>query len=221
MRHVKLITAAIMAIAAISALTATTAFGAQAEGFLPTTPEFIGSGAGGKLLTLGGKEIKCGATSIAAGTYATDSHGSTSITYTKCKAFGLFAANSLGDASETILAPSLWLLCLIEPKALKYGIWIEPTTEVHIEAAGKLVKVTGGLIGEIGINAKSLKKTQTFKQKGGDPEPKTCTGADGKLKTANQLTTEDGGTGETSALEGTATTEAKDKTTEIEIMDGI
>ncbi len=220
MRYLKLITAAVMALAVISALTAGAAFGAQAEGFLPTTNKFIGTGLGGKLETLGGKVTECGKTTITAGTYETDSHGKATIEYSKCKAFGLFTANSLGDKSEIILAPSTYLLCLITPQTLEYGVFIELTTPIHVEAAGKLLTLAGGIIGKIVENTASLKKTLTFKASKGDSEPKTCTGVEGKVKEANLTLTEDGGKAESSGFTGTATIESEDKVTKVEIMDG-
>ena len=190
MRHLKLITAALVAIAAITALTATAALGAQAEGFLPIT-SFTGKGGEGKVETLGGKVTTCKAFTVTGGA-ETDSHGTATIDYTGCTAFGIFAATSLGEASGTILAPSLWLLCLIEPKTLTYGIWLESKAPVHIEAGGKLVELEGGVIGSIEKNASSTTKTVTFKATTGDPDPKTCTGVDGKTKTVSATTEEDG-----------------------------
>jgi hypothetical protein len=219
MKHIKLIAVAIMALAAITATTASSAY-AKAEGLLPEKTNFIGAGKGGRLLTLGGKEIKCGVTNILSGTMETDSHGTVDIHFLECKAFGIFAANSLGDLAGTILSVNLWLICLIEPKTLVFGIWIEPATPVHIEAGGILVTVQGGLIGKITTNPLSLKKTVTFEQASGDPKPTSCIGTGLETKKANQTTTEDKGKAESSALEGTATLEAANKTTEMELMDG-
>jgi hypothetical protein len=218
MKHIKLIAAAIMALAAITATTASSAYANEAEGLLLKS-NFIGKGLGGKLLTLSGKEIKCETTNILSGTMETDSHGTVDIHFEKCKAFGVFSAKSLGDAEGVILSINLWLICLIEPKTLVFGIWIEPATPVHIEAAGILVTVQGGLIGKITPNGKSKTKTVTFEQAGGDTKIPSCTGTDGKTKTANQTTTEDKGTPNSSALEGTATLEAS-PAKELELMDG-
>ncbi len=220
MKHLKLIALAVMALAAITATTETAALGAQAEGFLPGATNFIGSGSGGKTETLGGKATSCTKTSILSGTMESDSHGKMDIHFSGCTAFGIFSANSLGDSAGTVLAISLWLLCLIEPKALKYGIWIELATPTHIEAGGILVTVQGGIIGEIGANARSLKKTSKFAETKGDPTVKSCTGVDGKTKTASQTYTEDGGTASSSGLQEEITIEPENKTTEIEIMDG-
>ena len=222
MRQLKLIAVAVMALAAIAS-TAATAYGAQAEGFLPKLPGFfIGSGGEGKLETLAGTSIVCKATNILSGTMETDSHGTVDVHYTGCKALGAFAANSKGDGAEVILAPSLWLLCLIEPKV--YGEWIEPreTVIVEVKAAGAKLAVTGGVIGKITENAKSLKKSISFKATKGDSEPKTCTGMDGKTKTVNQTTELNANKKpESSGLTGSATIEAENKTTEVEIMPGI
>jgi hypothetical protein len=219
MKHIKLIAAAIMALAAITATTASSAY-AKAEGLLPEKTNFIGSGTGGKVLTLGGKELKCGKTNILSGTMETDSHGTIDIHFTECKAFGIFAANSLGDTSGTVLAVMLWLLCLIEPKKLEFGIWGEPATPVHMEAGGILTTLQGGLIAKIAANPLSLKKTITFEQAGGDPKPTSCIGTGLETKKANQTLTEDKGKAESSAYEGSATLEAANKTTEMELMDG-
>jgi hypothetical protein len=212
----------VVAVMALAAITAMTAAAAVAEpGFLPKS-NFIGKGTGGKLVTTNKGTIECGGVNILSGVMETDSHGTADIHYEKCKAFGLFAAKSLGDASETILAPgSVWLLCLIEPKTLVWGLWVEvnPASPVHVEAGGKLVEVKGGIIGKITENKKSLTKKLEFKQKASLSDPSECTGTDGKVKKANQLTQEDGKAPETSALEGNATVEAEDKKTEMEIMD--
>jgi hypothetical protein len=222
MRHLRRFTVAIMALAAITATTAATAataYANQAEGLLPAKTNFIGTGKGGKLLTLGGKEIKCEADSVT-GSPETDSHGTGTITYEKCKAFGIFGINSLGDSSGTILIPGSGLLCLIEPKKLEFGIFTEPTAPIHLEAAGILVTLQGSYISSITPNVLSLRKTLTSTQKGGDLTVTSCTGVDGKIKTANLTLTEDKGTPESAALELTATEEAADKKTEGEIMDG-
>jgi len=225
MRQLKLFAVAVMAFAAITAATASTVFGARAEGFLPKLAGFfIGSGTGGTLEALGGLSVSCTATSILEGTMETDSHGTVGIHYTGCKALGAFAANSKGDAAGTVLVPSIWLLCLIATKTLEYGIWIEPVGTVIIEvpAAGAKLSKTGGGIARIVENKLSLKKTLTFKGTKGDTEPKTCTGTDGKIKTANQtIELNENKKPESEALTGSLTIEAENKKTEVEIMDGI
>jgi hypothetical protein len=191
----------------------------QAGGLLPEKTNFAGTGKTNKIVALGGTEIKCEATNILSGTMETDHHGTVDIHFEKCKAFGLFEANSLGDKAGVILSVDLWLLCLITPTTLVWGIWLEPAKPLHLETAGKLLTIKGGLIGKIVGNSKSLKKTITFTQKAGDTATTSCVGMDGKTKTANQTIEEDKGKPESSALEGEATTEAEDKKTELEIMD--
>jgi hypothetical protein len=219
MRYLKLIAAATMAIAAITATTATAALAAQAEGFLPLTT-FTGTSAKGGNLETAAAKIECAKASILSGTMETDSHGTVDIHYEGCKAF-FFAANSLGDASGVILGLSLWLLCLIEPKTLVYGIWIEPSSPVHIEipGAGQLLSVTGGIIGKITANAKSPKKTIVFEGEKGKAKPTSCTGMDGKTKTVNQTSElNENKKPEGSNFKGEATIEGAK---EVEIMDGI
>jgi hypothetical protein len=220
MRHLKLIAAAIIALAAITTTTATATYANQAEGLLPEKTNFIGTGKGGKVITLSGKELKCEATNILSGTMATDSHGTIDIHFEKCKAFGIFAANSLGDTSGTVLAVMLWLLCLIEPKTLVFGIWLEPATPVHMEAGGILTTLQGGLIAKITANPLSLKKTITFEQKGGDTGIASCIGTGLETKKATFTLTEDKGKAESAAYQGSATIEAADKKTELVLMDG-
>jgi hypothetical protein len=222
MRYLKLIAAATMAIAAITAATATAALAAQAEGFLPQT-NFIGESAKGVTFETASATLICKKASILSGTMATDSHGTVDIHYEQCTAFG-FPANSLGDASGVILGLSLWLLCLIEPKTLEFGIWIEPVSPVHIEipGVGQLLLVTGGIIGKIVSNKKALKQTIKFEGEKGKPKPTSCTGTDGKTKTANQTSElNENKKPEGMNLKGDATQEASDKKTEVEIMDGI
>jgi len=224
MRQLKLIAAAVMALAAITSIAASTASGAQAEGFLPKLAGFfIGEGKGGKLESLAGTTLTCTATKIDEGSMETDSHGTVNIHYTGCKALGAFAANSKGDAAETILAPSSWLLCLINSATLEYGIWLEPvgTVIIEVKAAGAKLAVTGGVIGKIVENKKSLQKTLEFKGTKGDPEPKTCTGMDGKVKTVNgTIELNENKKPETGDVVCVEIVFAADKKTEVEIMDG-
>jgi hypothetical protein len=215
MRYLKLIAAAVIALAAITT-TAATAYGNQAEGFLPTT-KFLGTSKVGTITTLAGKEIKCTRANVLSGSLETDSHGTLDIHFEECTAFGIFAANSLGDNTGVILEVVLLLLCLIEPKKLLFGIWIEPATPVHVEAAGILTTLQGGIIGTITPNANGLHKTITFKQKGGDPEPTTCTGTKGETKTANATLAEDKGKPESHGFAGEFNLEFS---TAIELMDG-
>jgi hypothetical protein len=215
-RYLGLIAAAAVALVAI---TATAAAASQAGGFLPTT-NFIGSSSGGRFVFAGGAEIKCNAMSILSGTMETDSHGTIDIHYEGCVTVP-FTLTTLGDKSGVLLVPSLWLLCLIEPKTLAWGLWIEPDTPVHIEGFAGLKSLKGGVIARIIGNAKSLKKTLEFNQSGGFSTPNTCTGMDGKVKTANLSIQEDASKESNSlAFEGKATIESETKKTEVEIMDG-
>jgi hypothetical protein len=213
MRHLKLIAAAVTALAAIFAIAAGAA--SAEPGFLPAQ-NFKGSGAGGSLNTLGGLfSITCTGTNVLSGVMTTDSKGTADIHFTGCTALGA-AVNSLADSAGVILAPSNWELCLINEKELKWGVWLEPTSPVHINLPlSELTVVVGGVIGEITPNELSEAKKLKFTGKGGDPTPSTCGG-----KTANQTSEKnESKTKEMSALTGEATLESETKGNTIQIMD--
>jgi hypothetical protein len=213
MRQLKLITAAIAVLAALTALTAASAF--AEEGFLPTT-NFVGSGTGGKLQALGSLEITCTKTSILSGVMTNDKSGTVDVHYSGCSAFG-FPANSLGDASGVILAPSNWELCLLNSTTLEFAIFLAPKAAVHIEVPlfGALIIVNGGVWGKITPNTKGKTKTISFSETSGDPAIASC-GGKASTQTAEE---NENGKKEMSGLNGSATVEAENKTTEIEIMD--
>jgi hypothetical protein len=202
-----------MAIAAIAASTA------QAEeGALPTTT-FTGKSGGGTLETLKEEKITCSATNILEGVMTSDSQGKVaSVHVTGCKAttaFGNFALNSLGDEKEVVLATNLLgSICL--NAGIFYLFFEYPAVHIEVPTIGDLWILSGSRIAEIVAKAGEKRKTVEikFKQMRGDPEPKECTGADGKLKTA-KMTVELGTTKTDDALLGSGTAEGA---SEIELM---
>ncbi len=150
MQRFKLVLAAVLAIAAITAITAATASAAE-MGFLPTTT-FTGEGGAGKLLTLMGTEIACGANTLKEGSMTNDKEGKIGhIDFTKCKALKTFAANSLNDAAETVLVDNVtYNVCFINKSTLDIGVMLHiPSPGVHIEvtAAKTLFLITGWVLG--------------------------------------------------------------------------
>jgi hypothetical protein len=212
MRHHKLIAAT----AALAAVLAGAAASANAEsGFLPAQ-NFRGSGAGGTVTTLGGIfSLKCTGTSLLSGVMTNAKKGTADIHFTGCAALGA-SVNSLGDTSGVVLAPSNWELCLINEKELKWGIWLEPTTPVHVNLPlSELQTIEGGIVAEIAPNASSENKTIKFTGTGGDPTPASCGG-----KTAKRTSEKnENKTKEMEAFTGEMTIEAETKGNKIEIMD--
>jgi hypothetical protein len=134
MYQIKGIGRVLLVLFSLAMLCATTA--SAEEGTLPqqTKPFTIASGGEAIIENLNKEPIKCtGFTGE--GTFLTksDQHATGTLTYTGCKASG-FSANTLGTTSGIIKYPTLFLICLVEPKPLAFGMLIEPTeSPVHIE----------------------------------------------------------------------------------------
>jgi hypothetical protein len=134
------------------------------EGVLPNL-SFTGSGGEVFLEFLTGDILRCTALSILEGKFLTekekDQHGTATLDYTGCMT-GAFSMHTLGDATNTLLIKVLFLVCLVEPKALVFGLLIAPVETEHIEAfAGSVLYLAkGALIAELegkGLTAKEFK----------------------------------------------------------------
>jgi hypothetical protein len=152
MKSVRLLGLSLLALLALGAFAAATA--SAEEGFLPKLASANLLGGTSILLGIGGSEIKCTKLDASTITFTTDEHGTATLKWTGCKAANLFAANSLGDAKEVILAKVLFLVCLdptnLAGKLLEpFGFAAETDEPVHLEepAVGQLQVVTGRVIG--------------------------------------------------------------------------
>jgi hypothetical protein len=177
MKQIRILGLALLALFALGAASASMA--SAEEGVLPTqTKPFTIKGAAATLLTLEKEEIKCKATS-GEGKFLekSDQHATGSFIFKECTALGL-ASNTLGDASGTIKANVLFLICLVEPKTLVFGVLIQPTETVHVEVPSvkALLLVKGAVIGE--LETTGLEGTLwniSLKGKNGDQEkPLKC-----------------------------------------------
>lgn len=145
MRRLKIVGAAIIAIIALSAVAAATASAAEPE-LLPgkAGEKYTASSGAGTLSTVKEPSIEC-KSDTASGEIKGTKTASVTIDFTGCKALKLVGAHSLGDAEGTILTGGEESLCLIKAKEVGGVIKIAP---LHIEVAGKLIEVTGSVIGE-------------------------------------------------------------------------
>jgi hypothetical protein len=162
MKRFRIIGLMLLSLLALGAFAASTA--SAEEGVLP--PEtFTGTGGAGELATLGGSNIKCTKVDILEGKFLekSDEHGLAILHFSECKAETFFPARTLGDESGIILVPILFLICLVEPVKLVFGILILPEeTTVHVEvpSLGQLVLVKGAVIAELegaGLKGKEFK----------------------------------------------------------------
>jgi hypothetical protein len=164
MKQVRIIGLMLLSLLALGAFAASTAL--AEEGVLP--PEtFSGEGGAGKLQTLNNEFIECKKVSILEGKFLTekekDQHGLADLHFSGCTAtIFKIPVNTLGDESGIILAKVLFLICLVEPVKLVFGILILPEETVHIEvpAAGELLLVKGAVIAELegaGLKGKEFK----------------------------------------------------------------
>jgi hypothetical protein len=200
---------ALVAFAALSGVAAATA---SAE-----LPEFNPGAAGTKLTAKSG----AGTLSTAAkGTFECMSDTATGeligtdknlfhihISESGCKAFGIIGAKSLGDTEGDILILIDGHLCYVNKAKKEVGVLSELTEAVHVEVAGKLLKLSGAFVAAITpINVKDKTFTIVYKQKGGTQEPVGCEGKTENLKLQEN---------ETGAIENAAlaTTEAMEFTT--------
>jgi hypothetical protein len=195
MRRSRTIGLVLLALLALGALTAAVA--SAEEGFLPLTKKgFTDLGKKAILETVSKEKIAC-AVVTSKGAFTTDSHGTVTFDFDECEVLG-FPLFSLGDPKPktikealVLVDKALFLICLIDSAALLFGIFIELTTPVHIEAEalGILLEVTGSLIGHILPKAEVGKKATLwgvdFTQKAGVQTIKECKDEKGVVKTAS------------------------------------
>jgi hypothetical protein len=152
MRRLRIIGLALLALFALGAFAAGTA--SAEEGLLPN----LTSEGSGKVMTLettNKEKISCTAVSILEARFLTekekDRHGTANLHFTGCKAEGLVPFNSLGDEKEVVLLKVLFLICLVEPTKLVFGLLIQPLETEHIEvpATKELILMKGAYIAEL------------------------------------------------------------------------
>lgn len=173
MKRLRIVGLLLLALFALGAFAASMA--SAEEGVLPAETS-TGEGGKGALETLSGESIKCTKVSIKEAKFLekSDQHGTAKLEFSGCKAFALFTevpANSLGDASEVILSNILYLICLVEPKTLVFGILIQPTATEHIEIPSlkALALVKGAVIAKKeGAELAGKEFKFSLKGKGGD-----------------------------------------------------
>ncbi|HEY3666387.1 MAG TPA: hypothetical protein VGL19_10320 [Polyangiaceae bacterium] len=135
------------------------------EGVLPNATS---SGEGGvtTLETTSKEKISCMKVLILEAKFLTekekDQHGTANLHFTGCKAEGLIPVNSLGDEKEVVLSKVLFLVCLVEPTKLIFGLLIQPIETEHTEApAVKTLRLAkGAIIAELeggGLTGKEFK----------------------------------------------------------------
>jgi hypothetical protein len=209
MRQMKILGAVFFAVVALTAIASATASAAAPE-FNPGAAgtKFTGTSGAGTLSTAAKGIIECTADTVSGElTGATKKQATATISFTGCKAFGFIGAKSLGDAEGTILVKANLELCYINKANKEVGVLTEPSEPVHVEVAGKLLKITGDAVGAITpVNLKGKKFSIVYKQKGGVQEPAGCEGKTENLKVQEN---------ETGAIEnaGEATTESTEFTT--------
>jgi hypothetical protein len=151
MKQLRIIGLALLALFALGAFTASLA--SAEEGVLPNANS---TGTGGTATLETEKEnITCTAVSIKEGKFvpleketAKDQHGTATLDFTGCKAEKAVGINTLGDEKEIILSKVLFLVCLVEPKTLQFGLLIQPIATEHLEipVTKQLLLVKGAVI---------------------------------------------------------------------------
>jgi hypothetical protein len=133
MKRLRIIGLGLLALFALGAFSASVAAGE--EGVLPNANS---TGTGSTVTYETEKEkVTCTAVKISEGKFLTekekDQHGTATLDYTGCKAEGIVGINTLGDEKEVILSKLLFLVCLVEPKTLQFGLLIQPIATEHLE----------------------------------------------------------------------------------------
>ena len=152
MRRLKITGLALLALFALGALAASMASGE--EGVLPNANS-TGEGGAATLETTNNESIKCTKVAILEGKFLTekekDQHGTANLHFTGCKAEGIVPFNTLGDEKEVLLSKVLFLVCLVEPAKLVFGILIRSLETEHIEvpATKELILIKGAVIAEL------------------------------------------------------------------------
>jgi hypothetical protein len=163
MRRLRIMGIALLALFALGAFAALAA--SAEEGVLP--PEtFTGEGGAVTFETLTKEATSCTKVSVLEGKFLTekekDQHGLANLHFSGCNEEGFFPFNTLGDESGVVLFKVLFLICLVEPVKLVFGILILPEETVHIEvpSLGQLLLVKGAVIAELegaGLKGKEFK----------------------------------------------------------------
>jgi hypothetical protein len=179
MRRTNILKTTFVAIIAVSAIMSATASAALPE-FTPGAAgtKFTGKSGAGTLSTAAKGIIECGTDQVAGELIGTTKKEAiATITFKSCKAFGILGTKSLGDVEGTILAKVELELCYINKAKKEVGMLTELAETVHVEVAGKLLKISGDAVGAITpVNIKGKNFTITYKQKGGTQEPSGCEG---------------------------------------------
>jgi len=165
LRIIGLVLLTLFALGALSASMAT-----AEEGALPAEPS---SGTGGvTTLETEKEQIQCKEAKILEAKFLTekekDQRGTAVLHLTGCKAEKLDPANTLGDESGVILIKVSFLLCLVEPKTLVYGVLVEPLETAHVEAPliKALMLVKGAVIAQAKAGQSNKGTEFTFVLKG-------------------------------------------------------
>jgi hypothetical protein len=122
---------------ALFALGAVSAGSASAEEGVLNPAAFTIKGTSATFLTLAKEELKCKTTS-GTGKFLTekekDQHATGSLTFEGCEALG-FRSNTLDQVSGSgiVKVNALFLICLVEPKKLVFGVLVQPTETLHVE----------------------------------------------------------------------------------------
>src|SRR5262245_14508065 len=127
------------------------------EGVLPLSPKktFTFLGQASTFEDTSGGAIKCSEVK-GSGQYENDSHGAITLDFLGCEIAG-FPVFSLGEKEPKevkealILWPALFLVCLVKPAELRFGIYVELKEPVHLheKTIAALVIVEGAMIGEL------------------------------------------------------------------------
>jgi len=151
MKHFRILGLAVLALFALSAFAAGMA--SAEEGVLPPS-NFTVTGGTQTLTNLREETIVCKAVT-GTGKFLTekekDQHATGTLDFTGCTASG-FAANTLGDEKEVILAKVLYLICLTEPKTLLFGVLVlalENPVHIEVPIIKALILVKGYTIGSL------------------------------------------------------------------------
>jgi hypothetical protein len=172
-----ILSAALLAFLA-SGVIASASFGE--EGILPTPAVFTGSSGKGELEDVKGNKLTFPSDALLGFEFTTDKTGKfTDIHYKEAKAFGLFSANSVGDAAGIILTGGgKSTLCLINSATLEFGVIIEFEKAIVIEvpAAGARIEMKGSILATISPNGLGSVKILRLTQKSGKQTVKECEG---------------------------------------------
>jgi len=152
MKSMKLIGLSLLALFALGAFAASAS---AEEGFLPTSKANILGGAS-TLETKAGSKIKCEKLDESAVTFTNDKTATATLHWSGCRAEGLFAVNSTGDAAEVILVKVKFLVCL-DPKSSagtlvdEFGVAgeVEGTAKLEVPAAKAEIEVKGTALGAV------------------------------------------------------------------------